>query len=491
MSTLKKLVGQTAVYGLSSIIGRFLNYLLTPLYTYQFVSQEYGVVTEMYAYVAFLIVMLTYGMETAFFRHAGKEGDKLRVFSAALTPIIVTSTVFMLVCTAFSESMASFISYPDHSEYVTWFAIIVGLDAISSIPLARLRLENKATRFAVVNLSSIALNIGLNLFFIAYCKVLYDKGISNYLIEHFYNPSIGIGYIFIANLAASVFKVLLLLPSLKGLTFNVDRDLMRTMFRYATPLLVVGLAGIANENLDRILLKYLLLDDLGLEATMSQVGIYGACYKVSVLITLMVQAYRYAAEPFFFSKSDEVNAREIYAKMMKYFVAVCLAVYLVLMVNIDSVMLFVGEEYRVGAGIVPILLMANIFLGIYYNLSVWYKLTDKTVYGAYIALGGAGLTVLFNLLFIPVIGFMGSAWATLICYLSMSIVSWYLGRRYYRIDYALGRIGLYLVVALSFTASYLYAKSSFTQSVTLFGNLALLLILATFLALERPKKIIT
>ncbi|MEQ9062935.1 MAG: polysaccharide biosynthesis C-terminal domain-containing protein [Vicingaceae bacterium] len=491
MSSLKNLVGQTAVYGLSSIIGRFLNYLLTPLYTYQFVSQEYGVVTEMYAYVAFLVVLLTYGMETAYFRFVSRHDDKNKVYSTALIPLIVSSAIFMSLAMVFSKPIASAISYPDYPEYVAWFAIIVGLDAITAIPLARLRQENKARRFALVNLSSIALNIGLNLFFIAYCKVLFDRGESNYLVDTFYNPAVGVGYIFIANLVSSIFKVTLLSPSFFKLKFQVDKALLKSMALYAAPLLVVGLAGIANENLDRLLLKFMLLKDHSLEETMSQVGIYGACYKVSILITLMVQAYRYAAEPFFFNQSESADSRKIYAKMLTYFVAACLVVFLALMVNIDLVMLFVGEEYRSGAVIVPILLMANIFLGIYYNLSVWYKLTDKTSYGAFISLVGAGITVTVNVVLIPRIGYIGSAWATLACYLSMTLLSYFLGRKFYKIDYPILRIGMYFATAIGFYFAYSALSSDLGQSKLVIGNTALLLVLLALAFLDRPKKIIT
>jgi O-antigen/teichoic acid export membrane protein len=491
LSSLKNLAGQTAVYGLSSIVGRFLNYLLTPLYTYQFVAKDYGVVTEMYAYVAFLVVLLTFGMETAYFRFVNRSESKDKVYNAALLPVVISASIFMGICVAFSGSLSAAISYPNNPEFVTWFAIIVGLDAISSIPLARLRQENKAARFVGVNLSSIALNIGLNLFFIAYCKVLFDNGQSNWIIETFYNPTIGVGYIFIANLLASIFKCVLLLPYMSKLSLNVDKKILRAMLIYGAPLLIAGLAGIANENLDRILLKYLLLEDIGLDRTMTQVGIYGACYKVSILITLFVQAYRYAAEPFFFNKSGDVDAKETYAAMMKYFVLTCLIVFLGLMVNIDMVMLFVGEEYRVGAEIVPILLLANIFLGIYYNLSVWYKLTDKTIYGAYISIGGAVITVLFNIALIPILGYVGSAWATLICYASMMTGSYLWGRRHYHINYPMKKLTAYFALILLVYLSLGQMQFSDSGIKLLLGNAVLLLVTLGIIFLERPKKIIT
>lgn len=491
MISLKNLASQTAVYGLSSIVGRFLNYLLTPLYTYQFVAKDYGVVTEMYAYVAFLVVLLTFGMETAYFRFVSRSDSRDNIFNAAMLPVFVSASIFMGICIVFSGSISAAISYPNNPEFVTWFAIIVGLDAISSIPLARLRQENKAARFAGINLSSIALNIALNLFFIAYCKVLYDKGQSNYIIELCYNPSIGVGYIFIANLMASIFKWALLIPNMKGLSLSVDKKVLRAMMIYGAPLLIAGFAGIANETLDRLLLKYILLDDLGLEKTMTQVGIYGACYKVSILITLFVQAYRYAAEPFFFSKSDDADAKETYAVMMKYFVLTCLIVFLALMVNINIVMFFVGEEYRVGVQIVPVLLLANIFLGIYYNLSVWYKLTDRTMYGAYISIGGAAITVILNIVLIPVFGYVGSAWATLICYASMMTASYIWGRRHYHIAYPMKKLaGYFALILLIYFGLEQIQLNNYSVKLIL-GNVVLLLVTLGIIHLERPKKIIT
>lgn len=489
MHSLKQLAGQTAVYGLSSIIGRFLNYLLTPLYTYQFLARDYGVVTEMYAYVAFLVVLLTYGMETSFFRFVNKSDRPAEVYNTALVPVITTGTIFAALCIIFADRLSGLIQYPDNPEFVVWFAIIVSLDAISSIPLARLRHEKKAVKFAWINLSSIGVNIGLNLFFIAYCKVNYESENTNALIDWCYSPEIGVGYIFIANLISSSIKSILLLPYYSKFKFKLDPVLFKRMLLYAAPLLVAGLAGIANENIDRLLLKYLLVAEHGMEYTMTQVGIYGACYKVSILITLFIQAYRYAAEPFFFSKSDDQDARQLYADMLRYFVMACLLIFLFLMLNIDWVMLFVGEEYRVGAEVVPILLMANIFLGIYYNLSVWYKLTDKTIYGAYMAIVGAGVTVALNIILIPRVGYIGSAWATFSCYFTMASISYILGRKNYAVPYKTGRIIVYIAVTIALYA-IMKEIGSFLPMKILFSNLLVVLLALTFFILERHKKII-
>lgn len=447
MNPLKKLAGQTAIYGFSSILGRTLNYLLTPLYTYKFVASQYGVVTELYAYVAFLVVCLTYGMETSFFRHVAQSEDKRSVYSSALLPILITSTLFMVLCSIGAQPIAELIQYPNHKEFVIWFAIIVGVDAISAIPLAKLRAENRAINFALVNFASIAVNIGLNLFFILYCKSVYDAGGHNWITEHLYNPNIGVGYIFISNMVASLTKVLLLLPQLLKINMKPDRAQQMKLIRYGYPLLFAGLAGIANETLDRILIKYMLWGTHGEEYTMAQLGIYGACYKVSILITLFIQAYRYAVEPFFFSKEKDDDAKASYALLMKYFILICTVMFLAIGLNLDYAMLFVGEEYRVGRHIVPILLLANIFLGVYYNLSVWFKLTNRTQYGAYIAGTGAMITVGLNIALIPIMGFTGSAWATLACYATMTGISYVLGRKYYPIPYGFLQLSIYLIPA--------------------------------------------
>jgi O-antigen/teichoic acid export membrane protein len=497
LNPLKKLAGQTAIYGLSSIIGRVLNYFLTPLYTYLFATSAYGVVTDMYAYVAFLVVLLTFGMETTFFRFASKspEGEQQKIYNTALLPVMGISVLFILVCTFFSESLATSLQYPDHSEYVVWLAIVVGLDAITAIPMAKLRQENNAKRFVYVNLASIFINIGLNLFFIAYCKPLYDSGNSNFLVDAFYSPDIGIGYIFIANLIASIIKPILLFREISGIRLNIDKVLFRKMIRYAYPLIFVGLAGIINETFDRILLKLILIEEHGREYALGQVGIYGACYKVSILITLFIQAFRYAAEPFFFSEAstkDEKTAKRTYAKVMKYFVIITGVIYLGIMMYIDIVMYFVGKDFRVGAEVVPILLLANIFLGIYYNQSVWYKLTDKTMFGAYISIGGAVITIALNLILIPYMGFVGSAWATLVCYASMMVASYYFGQQHYKIKYPLRKIYLYvgMPVLLYLLSAWIGFESLFlkyTFNTILFG-----LFLLIVYWLERPvKKVVT
>ncbi|MFN3917525.1 MAG: polysaccharide biosynthesis C-terminal domain-containing protein [Flavobacteriales bacterium] len=453
MSGIKSLAKQTALYGLSSILGRFLNYLLTPLLTSAaiFTSDQYGIITEMYAYVAFLIVLLTYGMETAFFRFSTQEdADKPKIYTTVVLSVLTTSTVFILIGYFFNQPIANWLHYPENKEFVTWFAIIVALDALSSIPQARLRLENKALTFAFVNLANVFINIGLNLLFLVYCKSDFEGGTPGWLTQQIYNPEIGVGYVFIANLIASICKFLLLLPFIRINLTLFDAGLLKKMLKFAYPLLFVGLAGIVNETVDRILLKKLLWSDLGETATLTQLGIYGANYKLSIIITLFIQAFRYAAEPFFFNQAPNKNAPDTFAKVMNYFVILTLFMFLAVTQFIHIFKYFTpNSEYWQGLIVVPVLLMANVFLGIYYNQSIWYKLANRTKMGAWTSVFGAIITIVLNLIFIPYFGYIASAWATLACYFGMVTLSYILGNKYYPIPYDLKKIAIYMIVALA------------------------------------------
>jgi len=437
LNPIKKLAGQTAIYGLPTILGRLLNYLLVPLYTRVFIPAEYGIVTELYAYVAFLFVILTYGLETAFFRFASQAEFRRKVFGTSLLSLIATSIIFLIIVYGSAPFLSIQLGYTGHPEYVKWFALILAMDAISTIPYANLRLENKPIRFAFVKVSNIVINIGFNLFFILLCPYIMrqfpDSTVSG-LIGHIYNPETGVGYIFISNLIASLVTFVMLFPEVRIKGLSIDRNLLKQMLRYSWPLLIFGLAGIVNETFDRVILKHLLPDKAG---AMTQLGIYGACYKVSILMTLFIQTYRYAAEPFFFDQAGKSDARETYATMMHYFILICLFIFLGIMLYIDLVMVFVGKDFREGVGVVPILLLANLFLGVFYNLSVWFKLTDRTKTGAAISLTGAAITLILNFILIPVMGYMGAAWATLICYASMMVISYLAGQKHYPVNYNL------------------------------------------------------
>tara|TARA_B100000683_G_scaffold112810_1_gene110985 strand:- start:12706 stop:14184 length:1479 start_codon:yes stop_codon:yes gene_type:complete len=482
LNPLKKLAGQTAIYGLSSIIGRLLNYLLVPLYTRYFTTSEYGEVTTLYAYVAFLVIILTYGMETAFFRFSQKEQDKKSVYSTTLISLLISSTIFIVLMFVNADSVAIALNFNGHPEYIQWFALIIGLDAVSSISFAKLREQGKAARFALIRLLNIFINIGLNLFFIIYCPFAIKNNLpSAEFVQSIYSDVIGIGYIFIANLVSSVVTILLLLPEMLSSSWRFKPQLWKKMMVFALPLMVAGLAGITNETIDRILLSHLLPSSI---AT-SEVGIYGAYYKLSIIMMLFIQTFRFAAEPFFFAQEKELNAKKVYADVMKYFTIITSSIFLGVMIYYDLVQQFIGEEFHDSRGlvVVPVLLFANLFLGIYYNLAVWFKLTEKTRFGAYLALFGAVITLALNFALIPILGFEGSAWTTLLCYLSMTVASYFLGKKYYPIPYDLKRIGLYLGTSLLLFSLSVYVDLGMSAN-----TLYLLIFISVAYILERPKK---
>ena len=442
---IKSLFKETAIYGLSSIIGRFLNYLLVPLYTSVFVNPaHYGVVSELYAWVAFLIVILSFGMETAYFRFLESSENKQKTFRDALWVVVIVNAFFLLGILFFHQDIANAMLYEEHSEYVVILGIVVSLDALSSLPLAKLRHQQKAIRFAGIQLSSIFINIVLNLVFMLF----------------FFNserPEEGVLFILIANLLASVIKPLILWRDFSILSESPNKESIKRMVKYSIPLMLAGFAGIINETLDRIMLKQILYnpsEPTSLDYAEGQVGIYSACYKLAMLVTIFIQAYRYAAEPFFFKQLKNEKRNEIYTNVMNYFVAAVGCVFLIVSLNIDILKYFIQNEvYWEGLKVVPILLMANVFFGIYINQSIWYKLSGQTKYGLYIALIGATITIVGNYIFIPKFGFVACAWVTLIVYAAQMVISYVWGQIHYPINYNLFRIGLYLGLALLIFAS--------------------------------------
>jgi O-antigen/teichoic acid export membrane protein len=449
---IRNLVGQTAIYGLPTIIGRLLNYLLVPLYTRLFVPSEYGVVTELYAWIAFFMVIVTYGMETAFFRFVSKEKNNPNVFSTAISMLLTSSIALFGLAFLFREHLASAIGYANNPEYMVWFALILALDAICVIPFASLRNQERPIRFAFLKTVNIATNIGFNLFFLILCPIILRNNPDS-ILQIIYRPEIGVGYIFMSNLLASLTTALLLLPEFLKTRFNFDKKLAKNMLVYALPVMIWGMAGIVNETFDRIFMKFLISDS---SIAMDQVGIYGACYKVAILMTLFIQAFRFAADPFFFKQAENRNAPEVYAKVMRYFVLACLMIFLFCTLFLNDIMLIVGPDFREGAVIVPILLMANLFLGVYYNLSVWYKITDKTKYGAYISMIGAGITISLNILLVPVFGYIGAAWATLTCYVVIVLISYWWGQRHFPIPYPVRILAFYTFFALTLFSLHFY-----------------------------------
>ena len=482
MNPLKKLASQTAIYGLSSVVGRLLNYLLVPLYTRYFSPEDYGVVTELYAYVAFLVIILTYGLETAFFRFSQTEKNNRIVYSTSLISLLFSSLLFIILMFLFSENIASSIGYANNQEYVKWFAIIIGLDAISSISFAKLRALNKATRFALIKLVNIFVNIGLNLFFIIYCPYVIENNLQSLnFVNSVYSPSIGVGYIFVANLFSSIVTILMLLPEMINSVWIFEKKLWKKMMIYASPLLIAGLAGITNETIDRILLKVLLPENINAS---KEIGLYGAFYKLSIIMILFIQTFRFAAEPFYFAQERALNSKKIYADVMKYFVIVISIIFLLVTTFYDFFINFLGSSYHDDRGflVVSILLLANFFLGVYYNLSIWFKLTEKTIYGAYIAIFGAAITIILNYSLIPIIGFIGCAIATLACYLLMTVVSFYLGNKHFPVPYNYSRISMYFLLMVC-----IYLILYYTNFTTIFDSLFILGYMIIIYFIERPK----
>jgi O-antigen/teichoic acid export membrane protein len=444
LNSFKKLAGETAIYGMSSIVGRFINWWLVPYYSFVFVTAEYGVVTNLYAYSAFLLVFLSYGMETGFFRFASKSENKEKAYSTALISLFSTSIAFLFLVLAFSGTIAAWIDYPDHPEYIQWFAIIVVLDTLTAIPFAKLRIESKALKFATFKFINIFLTIFLNVFFLSICPALL-KDNPNSWVNLIYSPEIGVGYVFISNLVASALSLLLLVPDMI-VKLKLDQKLLKEMVWYSFPILIVGIGGMVTQNIDKILLPKLLPAE---QDPMSQLGIYGANFKLAVILNMFIQAFRYAFEPFFFSQVKSEDNKRGYAIIMKFFVIFGLIIFLGICLYLDVVKKVVDKEYHSGLNVVPVILMANLFLGIYYTLSLWYKLTDKTRFGAYFAIVGAVISLILNILFIPEFGYTASAWAMLACFVVMVVLSYIFGQKYFPVNYPLKRIGIYFIAAIS------------------------------------------
>lgn len=447
MNPLKRLAKQTAIYGVSSVFGRFLNYLLVPLFTYTFAPADYGVVAEFYAYMGFLAVLLVFGLETGYFRfRADAPSTAAAVYATVVRTLLVANGLFLLAAVMWRQPLADLLRHSAHPEFIVWTAAILALDALGAAAFARLRAENRAFRFALIKLIEIGVNIGLNLFFIVLCRQAYIAD-AHSLLGQLWLPQIGIGYVFISNLIASGVKLVLLSPQFIDAWRGFDRRLFERLLRYSLPLVVVGMAGIVNEMLDRAALKYLLPFDN--QTNMAQLGIYSACYKLSILMALFIQAFRYAGEPFFFAYAKEKDAPTTYALVLSGFVIFCVGIFLLVTLFLDVFQYFVGSAYREGLSVVAVLLFANLLLGVYVNLSIWYKLTDRTLLGAGVAVLGALVTVAMLLWLVPRFGYAGAAWAHLGCYSTMVLLSYLLGRRYYPVPYDLKRVLGYPVLGVA------------------------------------------
>ncbi len=444
MSSVKKLAGQTIWYGFSSIFGRFLNYLLTPLLATIFASAAYGKITTLFAIAAFLNILFTYGLETAYFRFSASE-DEGKVYNTATTSIIISTTVLTVIFLLLSQPIASFLEIPTNPEYVQWVLWIVALDTLAVLPFSKLRHEGRPRKFAFIKILNILINVGLILFFLVVCK----EAQQGTILASFYSEKIGLGYVILANVAASAVTLMLLAKELFAFRFQIDISFWKRLMLYSWPLIIVGLGGMVNELIDRFMILKLYPGTT--EEAYSQSGIYGANYKLAVLIVLFIQAFRLGAEPFFFKQSTQENAQRTYARVMKFFVIACCFCFLGVVLFLDIWKYFMGRshpEYWTGLKVVPILMLAKLFLGVYYNLSVWYKLTNQTLTGAWITLGGAAITVLINFLLIPSLGYMACAIATICCYGFMMIVSYKLGQKYYPIPYAWKKLTAYVVICV-------------------------------------------
>lgn len=453
MAGIKSLVKDTAVYGLSSIVGRFLNWGLVPLYTYLFSEADYGIVSYLYAIVAVVIVVLNYGMETGFFRYASKEDDYERVYSTCMLSVASTSLIFIALVAEFLHPLSDALKLPHHPWYVLMMAVTVAVDAFTNIPFAYLRFRRKAWTFAAIKLTNIGVNIGLNLFFLLACPKIHEA--VPRLIAWFYEPlggaAFSVGWIFLANVISTLVVLLCLVPWMRVKRFVVDSRLLLKMLSYSWPLLVLGVAGNLSQGMGQIIIPYLYPNNP--EAARAMVGVYGANIKIAVVMMMFTQAFRYAYEPFIFSQASRMgeDKTQAYCDAMKYFVIFGLAIFLGVMYFLPVLKHFIAPEYWSGLRVVPVMMVADICFGIYFNLSLWYKLTDRTHWGMYLSLLGFALMLGGNLLFVPMIGipdgYMGSAWAALISYAGIMTVSYLLGRKYYPIPYEVKRIGAYTLLA--------------------------------------------
>lgn len=429
MSGLKSLAKETAIYGVNSIVGRFLNYLLVPVYTIALPASSggYGVVTNIYAWVALMLVLLTCGMETGFFRFANKgQDDPMRVYSTTLLSVSFGSVIFVALGLLFLKPIAGWLEYGEHPWYIGMMMIVVAMDAIQSIPFAYLRYKKRPIKFAALKLLFIFLNIALNLFYYVVLK------------------GNDVGYAFLFNLICTSVVMLCMIPELRGFTYVLDRELLKRMLRYSLPLVVLGVAGILNQVADKIIFPFVYPDEA--EATV-QLGIYGAASKIAMIMAMFTQAFRFAYEPFVFGKSKEKDSREMYAQAMKFFIIFTLLAFLAVMFYLDILRHIIGRDYWDGLRVVPIVMAAEIFMGIYFNLSFWYKLIDETRWGAYFSLTGCIILILMNVFLIPKYGYIACAWAGFTGYGVAMLLSYFVGQKKYPIQYDLKAIGMYVLLA--------------------------------------------
>ncbi len=461
------LAKDTAIYGVSSILGKFLNWLLVPFYTFTLQQQgDYGIVTNLYAWTALLLVILTYGMETGFFRFANKENENpQQVFFTSIISLFTTSLLFALACIIFSQPIANLLGYGAYPEYLTMMFVCVAIDAFASIAFAYLRYQKRPIRFAAIKLLFVALNIAFNLFFLVLCPKIADWAI----ISWWYNPDYGVGYVFVANILATTIQTLFLIPTIVRAIRDRDKSvpafsfpLLRRLLRYSFPLLILGVAGIMNQTLDKLIFPNInpaILSTDPNATALSELGIYGACFKVAVVMMMFAQAFRYAYEPFVFSKHKDRNSVQTYADVMKYYILFSFLILIGMVVYLDLIKLVIDESYWSGLIIVPIVLWTYVFQGIVMNLSFWYKLADKTYFGTLFSLIGLAITAGLQVWLVPKYGYIASAASGTVCYFVMMLLSYFVGKKYLDVPYDLKGIGFYTLLTLIILALYYTAKA--------------------------------
>lgn len=488
MAGLKSLAKDTAIYGLSSIVGRFLNYLLVPLYTAVIPASTggYGVVSNVYAYTALILVFLTFGMETGFFRFANKSGEHPeKVYANTLIFVGGLSLIFVILCMLFLHPISALLEYPDHPDYIAMMVLVVALDSFQCIPFAYLRYKKRPIKFASIKLFNIVGNILLNLFFLLLCPWLDVH--AHQLVSWFYRPEYLVGYIFVSNLIMSLVQMFFFIPELRGFSYRVDKVLLKQMISYSFPILVFGVVGILNQTIDKMIYPFL-FDDR--QEGLVQLGIYSATSKVAMIMAMFTQAFRYAYEPFVFGKNKEGDNRKMYSAAMKYFFIFSLLAFLAVMFYMDILRYMVARDYWEGLSVVAIVMGAEIFKGIYFNLSFWYKLTDETQWGAYFSIIGCAVILALNIWLVPTYGYVASAWASVAGYGVITLLSYIIGQKKYPVSYPLKDMVVYLILA---AVLFVLSQEVIISNVGLrlvFRTLLLLMFIAYILKKDLPLKTI-
>ena len=475
MANLKTLFKDTALYGMSSIVGRFLNYLLVPLYTAKIAASSggYGVITNVYAYTALLLVILTFGMETTFFRFVNKEGaNPMRTYSTVLIMVGSVAVLFVALVLAFINPVSSFMGYSAHEEYVAVMAACVAVDAFQCIPFAYLRYKHRPWKFVALKMLFIVLNITLNIVYFVVLPAMYSNPSTHGFAASVYDPNVGVGYVFRLNLFCTAIITFFFWKELTSFRWVFDKILFRKMLSYSWPILLLGITGILNQTADKILFPIV---SPGAEGHV-QLGIYGAAAKIAMIMAMITQAFRYAYEPFVFGSAKEKGSRDTYAKAMKYFIIFTLLAYLVVVGYLDVLKYIIGRDYWEGLKVVPVVMAAEIMMGVYFNLSFWYKLIDKTIYGAWFSGVGCVVLVLINVLLIPKYGYMACAWAGVAGYGTAMLLSYFVGQKKYPINYPLKSITVYICIAALFTAIMLYTPQSLPKALRLGINTLLIIL---------------